>query len=95
MSLKVIIQRRVPASCEAALPPLLRQLRSLALQQPGYLSGETLVHLDEPEAQLVISSWRDRACWEQWVNHPQRAAVQTQIDALLNSETRYDLYQHS
>ena len=56
MAVKVVIRRIVPGDRVEDLEPLLRQLRTRATRQPGYISGETLRRLDKPDEFLVIST---------------------------------------
>ena len=58
MAVKIVIRRKVPGKKEKELLPLLIQLRALATAQPGYISGETLRNMDNPEEYLVISRWK-------------------------------------
>lgn len=83
MVVKVILLRRVPAEVADELKPMLMELRALALAQPGYISGETLMNADDPEEYLVISTW---------LNNPERMMVQRAIDTLLGRETLYQVY---
>jgi heme oxygenase (mycobilin-producing) len=92
MSIKVILYRRVPVDRAAELKPLLLQLRALALKQPGYISGQTLMNKEDPEEQLVLSSWDSEEHWYAWYHNEERAAVQRRIDALLGRDTLYQVY---
>ncbi len=92
MAIKVILLRRVPTEKAHALKPLLVQLRSLALAQPGYISGETLMNSEDPEEYLVISSWVNIAHWNAWFNNEDRKRVQQQVDDLLDKSTLYQIY---
>jgi heme-degrading monooxygenase HmoA len=92
MAVKIIIKRDVPKDKEASLLPLLIQLRALATAQPGYISGETLRNLDDPEKYIVISTWRSVDNWQQWISSKQRYEIQGKIDALLGRKTDYDIY---
>ena len=94
MAVKVIILRTVPEGAEEHLKPLLQELRSRAMRQPGYISGETLVNIDNPREYLVLSSWQSVEDWNRWIADAQRAAVQKQVDALLGRETLYQIYYH-
>jgi heme-degrading monooxygenase HmoA len=67
-------------------------MRTLALAQPGYISGETLMNADDPEEYLVISTWSDVASWNKWLNNEMRVRVQKRVDALLGRETLYQVY---
>ncbi len=92
MVVKVILLRRVSPDKTAALKPLLLQLRSLALNQPGYISGETLINGDDPEEYLVISTWKSIDDWNAWFHNTERRQVQSQVDELLGQETYYQVY---
>lgn len=92
MVVKVILLRRVPTETASELRPLLMELRALALAQPGYISGETLINADDPEEYLVISTWTDIEHWNAWLKNGERMMVQRQIDGLLGRETFYQVY---
>ena len=89
---KIIILRSVPREKESDLKPLLNKLRSYAMAQPGYISGETLMNADNPEEYLVISTWKNIEDWNQWLSHEQRAELQKEVDTLLGRETMYQVY---
>lgn len=95
MSVKAIILRQVPVEITEKIKPLLLELRSCALKQPGYISGETLVRVDEPQEHLVISTWDSLEHWNQWLKSPERAEIQARVDACLESETLYQVYYQS
>ncbi|MEE4265806.1 MAG: hypothetical protein V2I56_24170 [Desulfobacteraceae bacterium] len=59
MAIEVLIRRRFIKEKEAALAPLIVRLRSLALAQPGYISGETLRCID-PEDEALFQSMQRR-----------------------------------
>jgi heme-degrading monooxygenase HmoA len=92
MSVKIILVRRVPVEKSNELKPLLQKLRSLALAQPGYISGETLMNADDPEEYIVISSWTDVERWNAWFENEERRKIQDKIDELLGHPTYYQVY---
>jgi len=92
MTVKIIIQRKVKNVNVAELAILLKKLRALTLEQPGYISGETLNRIDNTDETLVISSWRSVEDWNSWVNNPKRTEIQGEIDKLLGHETEYAMY---
>ena len=92
MAIKVLITRYGRPELFADLKPLLGSLRRLALAQPGYISGETLVSQQDPNEYLVISSWASVPDWNNWFNHPERISLQHGIDALLGETTTYHIY---
>ena len=92
MTVKIIIKRQVSDIQSAQLAPLLIKLRNLAMDQPGYITGETLKRIDRPGQNLVISTWKSVETWRQWVKNAERAAVQAHIDVLLGAPTGYEIY---
>lgn len=95
MSVKAIILRQVPVEIAEKVTPLLIDLRSCALKQPGYISGETLIRVDDPKEHLVISTWDSLEHWNQWLQSPERAEIQLRVDACLGEETFYQIYYQS
>jgi len=92
MAVKIFIKRKSAESHVSELSNLLRKLRSLTLNQPGYVSGETLQRIDDPGETVVISTWRSVEDWNKWVNNEKRMAIQSEIDSLLGQETEYSIY---
>ena len=94
MAVKILIKRSVPADKAPELIPLLQRLRTLAMSQPGYISGETLQRIDSTGEYIVISTWQSVDNWQQWATSRARIQLQNQIDAALNEETDYEIYQY-
>ncbi len=92
MTVKIFIKRKVAEVNVLELTMLLKKLRSLTLEQPGYISGETLSRIDRKDESMVISIWRSVEDWNAWVNNPKRNEIQTEIDKLLGEETEYAMY---
>ena len=66
---KVLMERTIRGQNVGQIVRLLRQLRVLAMQQPGYISGETLHAVDDPNHYLVISSWDSAEHWQAWLEN--------------------------
>ncbi|KGO34670.1 MAG: antibiotic biosynthesis monooxygenase family protein [Desulfoprunum sp.] len=93
MAVKIFIKRKVTGKENIELSLLLQKLRGLTLNQPGYISGETLRRIDRNDEWMVISTWRSIEDWNNWVNNDRRRVVQAEIDALLGTETEYAIYE--
>jgi heme-degrading monooxygenase HmoA len=87
MAIKVIITRKVTRGRERDLLPLLMELRTKAMNQKGYISGETLKGISDPDEFLVISTWKSSEDWKVWENNPERSEIQSKIDAILEEKT--------
>ncbi len=94
MTVKIIIKRVVPKDNIKYLTALLKQLRALANNQPGYISGETLRNFENPDENLVISTWQSIEHWKEWKNSKERAEIQEKIDLLLGKKTKYEIYHY-
>ncbi|WP_322819262.1 antibiotic biosynthesis monooxygenase family protein [Tepidiforma sp.] len=79
MAVKVLIERRVLPGHERIILDLLRQLRIRCLDEPGYISGETLRDSDDPHNIIVISTWFGLGDWKRWSQSPDRRDFEARI----------------
>ncbi|EKD33936.1 MAG: hypothetical protein ACD_75C02536G0004 [uncultured bacterium] len=93
MTVKIFIKRKVSPANVLDLTILLKKLRSLTLNQSGYIYGETLKRVDKPDECMVISTWRSIDDWNAWLNNDERMAIQREIDRLLGEKTEYAVYE--
>jgi len=84
---KVLLERTIKGQNVGEIVRLLRQMRIKAMQQPGYISGETLHAVDDPNLYLVISTWESLDHWQAWVQSPERRKLQEEVDTYLQSPT--------
>lgn len=94
MSVKVLITRTIPQDKARDMLNLFMELRTLAIGQDGYVSGETLKSSDRPDVYLVISTWETAEDWERWLKSKQRQEIQGKIDALLGGKTEYEMFHY-
>ncbi len=94
MAVKVLINRIVPKHTANAMIPFFSEMREVALKQPGYISGETLKNINNPEEFLVISTWQSAEDWQNWQQNPKRIEIQSKIDILLGGTTEYKIFNY-
>lgn len=101
MTIRVLMTRKVPkltSGMDIALLPtlseMLIELRAMADRQPGYISGETLRNVDDPNEYLVISTWKTLESWNWWLRNTERAELEGRVDALLGASTVYKVYSY-
>ena len=94
MAVKILIKRKVQSDKAREMIPLFRQMRALATNQPGYISGETLKRLDSEDEFLIISTWHSSDDWKAWLQSDERKKISEKIDALLGGETEYEIYHY-
>ncbi len=94
MAIRVFIKR----ICEdpgkkKELFSLIRKIRSLVPQQPGYLSSKYIKKIDHPKDIVAISGWETLEDWRNWYESAERLAVQSKIDAIAGVKTTYQIYE--
>lgn len=89
---KVLLERTIRGKQVGEIVRLLRQMRVMANQQPGYISGETMHAVDDPNHYLVVSTWETLEHWQAWYDAPERQKLQAEIDGYLQSPTRWRVF---
>jgi heme-degrading monooxygenase HmoA len=89
---KVILERTIKGKNVKEIIRLLRLMRVFAMQQPGYISGETLHAVDDPNHYLVISSWDSLEHWQEWFKNPERQKLQDELDSYMEVPARLGVF---
>ena len=92
MAVKILITRSIEQDVAPAIRPLIVELRSHAMKQPGYISGETLKCIDRPGEYLVISTWQSVEDWNNWLASQERKILEDKIDSITGKTTQYATY---
>ena len=89
MQAKIIIRRKFVKNKKKEIIALLREFRSGALNQPGYVSGETLTSADDPQTMVVISTWQDMESWYKWKDNITRKSLENMLQTYQEESTDY------
>ena len=92
MAVKILIKRKFKDGNLRAAARLLISHRNGAMQQPGYISSETLQRLEDPSQITVVSMWKDMESWEAWKNSEKRLANENEARDLMVAQTEYEHY---
>ena len=92
MIVKVIIKRVVAEGMEKNFFSQLRNLRFSAMNQKGYISGETLICAENTNKVIVISKWETLEDWNNWKNNPDRKKIDARLKELQPEPTIYEPY---
>ncbi len=95
MLVKVLIKRRVKKGKVVEVFKQLRRIRSEAMKQEGYISGETMIDPDDAQKILVISTWQSIDNWLEWKYNDTRKTANTELNDLLEGPTAYESYIYS
>lgn len=94
MAIRVLIEREIEPGQEVKLQHVMMQLRSKAMQVKGYISGETLRALDNPNRYLAISNWNSVEEWRAWENSPDRKKINQELSQVLRGKETCTVFVH-
>jgi len=92
MTAKILIKRRFKTGKQKEIIALLRELRSGALNQPGYISGQTLTSNEDPQTMMVIGTWQDMESWNNWKRNNTRQTLEQMLETYQEDSTEYQEY---
>ena len=92
MLAKILINRQFKSGNEKEILNLLTELRSIAMQQPGYVSGLTMSAPDDPNNMMVISTWQSLEDWQAWKANTERNNLEAMLDIYQQKPTDFKEY---
>lgn len=92
MIVKVMIKREVTQGKEKEFFSQLKTLRFHAMDQKGYISGETLIHTENTNRVMVIGTWETIEDWNAWKKNEKRIRLDAEINSLLDHPAVYESY---
>ena len=84
MQAKVMIERHTAPHQENHALAIATELRAAAIRQPGYISGETLIDIDDHKTIVVVSTWRSMEDWKRWEASEERDRLEANMAPLLS-----------
>lgn len=85
MSVKVVIERKLVRDLPHDVLKTVNELRKKAMQQLGYITGETL-YSDQENNLVVFSYWSSLSDWERWKDNEERVAIDGKLRPYLKEE---------
>jgi heme-degrading monooxygenase HmoA len=92
MIAKILIKRRFVEGKDKQILALLNEIRTKAMNQPGYISGETLSKKDYPHNMAVIATWQSMDDWLNWKNSEERKRYDAMIEIYQTRPTEFEEY---
>lgn len=83
MTVKILLERKFKEEPSVAEIKIINELRIGAMQRNGYVSGETLVDVNDHRRIVVISVWANTSAWEAWKNSNERRKREADLDKSL------------
>ena len=85
---KIIIERKIKPGTEEEFKKLMEEVFSRSVHADGFISGETLQSVDNPNVYVTISQWKDISSWNTWASSTERKKRQGAYDKILSEPTR-------
>lgn len=79
MTVKILVERKFKKDLSLEEVKTINDLRIVAMQRKGYVSGETLIDLKDHRRIVVISVWSNRDGWEEWKNSDERSKLEAKF----------------
>ncbi len=92
MTVKVIIHRTFFEGYEDEIREMLFKYRRKAMQFKGYITGETLSLIENPNMVNVISCWQNIESWRAWQNSKERQDLENKIKIYQDGPTLCEEY---
>lgn len=86
--IRVLIERHIAESLEAAYEERSRKILQRAVAAPGFISGETLVDSRDPNHRFTLANWRSAADWERWYHSAERRGQLDEIAPMLDQDEK-------
>lgn len=89
---RVLIERKLKK--RENISKMIREIRSAAMAQPGYISSETMVDVDDRSALTIITTWINVESWKKWETSRKRAVMmQRDVEPLLEKPEKVRIYE--
>ncbi len=92
MSVKIAIKRKFKEIPNADDIRNINDLRINAMQQKGYIGGETLVDSVDNRTVVVLSTWIDMEAWKTWLDSRERQHLEATLSQSLREPEKIRTY---
>ena len=79
----VIIERHIAPGMGSTYENFAKQIIQATVSAPGFISGESLRGLDDPNARYIIVKMKSKSNWQQWLLSKERRDLITLVSPLL------------
>lgn len=84
--IRVIIDRYIAETLERNYETAALEILSASVRAPGFISGESLVDLDNPRHRIVLCKWRSKLDWDHWCQTQERKGLMDKLSLMLERE---------
>jgi len=84
--IRVLIERHIAETLEAAYEQRARRVLQQAVATPGFISGETLVDNQDPNHRITLANWRSEADWSRWYHSQERRELMSELVPMMDKD---------
>ena len=92
MIAKILIKRKFLKGKSNQVRAIMNNMRTGAMAQPGYISGETLMDHENPDNKAVLCTWQSLEDWLNWKEKPERKQFDAMLEVFQVVPTEYEEY---
>lgn len=92
MAINVLIKRRFKDEYVHEAQYHNAEIRALATVQPGYISGKTIINVEDPNEMIIVSKWNSKEDWENWYKSEERQDFYKKLRMALESTEKISFY---
>lgn len=84
--IRVLIERHIAESLEAAYETSSRKVLQSAVAAPGFISGETLSNRNDPNNRFTLANWRSVSHWNNWYHSDERKELMAELIPMMDRD---------
>lgn len=92
--IRVMIERHIAEDLGVHYDHLSRELLQKAMHAHGFISGEVLRNVDDPDHRLVMATYRNISDWQHWYSSTERREMMETLGPLLQTEEKITVFEH-
>lgn len=93
--IRVLIERHIAETLEEAYEQRARKVLQQAVSAPGFISGETLSDLHDPNHRITMANWRSEADWDRWFHSQERRDLMSELMPMMDRDEIITVLQQS
>ncbi len=92
--IKVFINRKVPAELESQYTAIAKETLQASMRSRGFIKGEVMHDINDPEHRLVIATYSTLADWQHWFQSQERLELMNKLRPMLERDELIKIYEH-
>jgi len=92
MAINVLITRRFKDEYAHEAHYHNTEIRALATVQPGYISGKTIINVEDSKEMIIISTWHSKEDWDNWYKSSVRQDYYKKLRLSLETGEKISFY---